>query len=187
MNLEEDKIKQFNDVFNTYRTRFIRFANSWVKNEFDAEDIVMEAFMNLWEKLNTTEISNMQAYMLSIVKNKIINYLEHQQVMINAHEKIREHEARELNFRITTLCACDPENIFSEEIKTIINNTLQLLSEQDIKIFNLSRFKNKSNKEIAEITGLSVKTVEAHITKTLKLLRKNLKDYMSVIIFFMPF
>jgi RNA polymerase sigma-70 factor (ECF subfamily) len=157
-----------------------------VKNEMDAEDIVMESFMSFWEKRNEIKtITNIYAYILSIVKNKALNYLEHQQIVYQTYENIKAHEERELNFRISTLRECNPEDLFSEDIQAIIEKTLRSLSEQKVKIFNLSRIENKSNKEIAEILGISVKTVEFHITEILKILRKNLKDYLTVFLILM--
>jgi RNA polymerase sigma-70 factor (ECF subfamily) len=185
MIFEQNDIDIFNDAFENYKTRYIRFATSYVKNKIDAEDIVMESFMSFWEKRNEIKtITNIYAYILSIVKNKALNYLEHQQIVNQTNENIKTHKARELNFRIATLRECNPEDLFSEELQAIINKTLQSLSEQKLKVFTLSRIENKSNKEIAEILGISVKTVEYHMTETLKILKENLKDYLTVFLMF---
>ena len=90
---------------------------------------------------------------------------------------------RELNIRISTLEACDPEEIFSHEIRTIIHNTLQSMPAQTRRIFEMSRFENKTVKEIAEETNITAKGVEYHITKALKVLRINLKDYLPLFYF----
>jgi RNA polymerase sigma-70 factor (ECF subfamily) len=186
MTFGQNDIEIFNEAFKNYKARYIRFATSYVKNEQDAEDIVMESFMNFWEKRTEIKtVTNIYAYILSIVKNKAINYLEHQQIVSQALEKIKAHEERELSFRIATLRECNPEDLFSEDLQAIIDKTLQSLSEQKIKIFNLSRIENKSNKEIAEILDISVKTVEYHITETLKVLREGLKDYLTVFLLFL--
>ncbi|MDR2627177.1 MAG: RNA polymerase sigma-70 factor, partial [Dysgonamonadaceae bacterium] len=155
----------FNEIFKSHKDGYIRFVNSYIRNPFDAEDIVMDSFMTFWEKRNELKnVSNVYAYILTIIKNKTINYLEHIQITEQAKEHIREHQARELEFRISTLRACDPEALFSEDVRMIIKNTLKLLSEKDVMIFKLSWIENKTNKEIAEIMGLNVKTIEAHIT-----------------------
>ncbi|WP_270616695.1 sigma-70 family RNA polymerase sigma factor, partial [Parabacteroides distasonis] len=72
---------------------------------------------------------------------------------------------------------------FSHEIQTIIHNTLQSLPEQTRRIFEMSRFENKTVKEIAEETNITAKGVEYHITKALKVLRINLKDYLPLFYF----
>lgn len=72
---------------------------------------------------------------------------------------------------------------YSHEIQTIIHNTLQSLPEQTRRIFEMSRFENKTVKEIAEETNITAKGVEYHITKALKVLRINLKDYLPLFYF----
>lgn len=90
---------------------------------------------------------------------------------------------QELSIRISTLESCDPNEIFSNEVENIIQNTLKSLSKQTCQAFLLSRFENKSNKEIAEQMGISVKGVEYHISKSLKALRISLKDYLPLFYF----
>lgn len=90
----------------------------------------------------------------------------------------------ELSTRISTLEACNPDEIFSEEVESIVRETLDLLPEQTRRIFLLSRFENKSNKEIAEEMKISIKGVEYHISKALKVLRVSLKDYLPLFYFY---
>ncbi|WP_373719840.1 sigma factor-like helix-turn-helix DNA-binding protein, partial [Bacteroides heparinolyticus] len=80
--------------------------------------------------------------------------------------------------------ACNPSDIFSEEVMNIIQNTLQSLPQQTSRIFSLSRFENKTNREIAAELNVSIKDVEYHISKSLKVLRKALKDYLPLFYFF---
>ena len=79
--------------------------------------------------------------------------------------------------------ACDPKEIFSDEVNRIIHKTLKNLPEQTHRIFEMSRFENKTVKEIADETNLTIKGVEYHITKALKALRINLKDYLPLFYF----
>jgi RNA polymerase sigma-70 factor (ECF subfamily) len=183
-NISNDTVL-FNEIFKNHKDGYIRFVNSYIRNPSDAEDIVMDSFVTFWEKRNELKnISNIYAYILTVIKNKMLNYLEHNRVVEQTREDIQTHQKRELEFRISTLRACDPEALFSEDVRMIIKNTLKLLSENDVTIFKLSWIENKSNKEIAAIMGLSVKTIEAHITRTLKVLKENLKDYMPAFLLF---
>ena len=131
----------------------------------------------------TREAETSEALLLTILKNKALDYLRHKVIHESAIENIMELNDRELNIRISTLEACDPEEIFSHEIQTIIHNTLQSLPEQTRRIFEMSRFENKTVKEIAEETNITAKGVEYHITKALKVLRINLKDYLPLFYF----
>lgn len=166
-------------LFEQYREPFILFANSYVKDMDTAEDIYMDSFMSYWEKRKELpENTNIPAYILTSIKNKALNLLRNQQSRNVIEEEIQRHTQRELNFRINTLEACDPEILFSNEIEQIIRNTLQELPEQTRKVFLKSRSDSKTNKEIAVELGISVKTVEFHMTKALKVFRVSLKDYL---------
>ena len=95
---------------------------------------------------------------------------------------VSSHNLRELDLRISTLKACEPDQIFNTEIQHIVNKTLQEMPEQSRKIFMLSRYQNLANKQIADSLDISLKTVEAHITKVLRILRLRLKDYLVTIL-----
>lgn len=176
-------IQLFNQLFSDYRTRFIRFAQTYVKDISIAEDFTTEAFMSYWEnKDKLRQDSNPPAYIMTTIKNKCLNYLEHIQLKEKVLTQMSTHSMWELNTRIMTLKACDPHKLFSEEIQQIIKETLATLPPKTAEIFKLSRYENKSNKEIAEIMNMTVKGVQFHISKALKELRISLKDYLPAII-----
>lgn len=104
-------------------------------------------------------------------------------IKADAFQEIKDIHQRELNIRISTLEACNPDELLSTEIQEIVTKTLSLLPEQSRLIFELSRYSNKTNKEIAEELNVSIKTVEYHITRTLKQLRTDLKDYLPFFLF----
>lgn len=172
-------LESFSCFFKENKERFISFAYSYVRNKSDAEDILMESMIALWEgRNNWNQDTNLHALLLTIVKNKSLNYLAHEQVKIRAQENINTLRERELNLRISTLEACNPEKIFDSEIIQIVERALKKLPSQSRHIFILSRQKYVPNKRIAEQLGISVKSVEFHISKALKLLRYELKDYL---------
>ena len=174
---KSSEAQSLGSLFEQHREPFILFANSYVKDMATAEDVYMDAFMSYWEKRNELpEGINISAYILTCIKNKALNLLRNQQARNRIQEEIEEHTQRELAFRITTLEACHPEELFSNEIKQIIQKTIQELPEQTRRIFLKSREGAKSNKEIASELGVSIKTVEFHITKALKVFRVRLKD-----------
>lgn len=173
------EVTSFTEIFNKYQERFILFANSYVRNKAVAEDICMEAMLAYWEKREKLlPGTNIPAYILTIVKNKALNHLQHMNVRVEAEDKMADHASRELNLRISTLEACNPNDLFTSEIQKIIQETIDMFPDQTLKIFIMSRFENLSNKEIAESLDLSIKSVEFHITKGLKVLRTSLKDYL---------
>lgn len=175
----------FNEIYTTYYKKSFYFAKSYVHENVIAEDIVSESMIRLWEKLKELpmERTEVPLYLMKILKNKCLDYLKHEQVRRNAHEEIIAWQQRELDLRLTSLEACCPDEIFSVEIEAIIHQTLLSLHEQTRKIFILSRFEQKSNQEIADEMGITVKGVEYHITKALKALRIGLKDYLPLFYF----
>ncbi|MDR3119307.1 MAG: RNA polymerase sigma-70 factor [Mediterranea sp.] len=174
-----NSITAFSEFFEQNREKFLSFAYSYIKNRPDAEDLLMESMAALWENRDKwRESSSLHGLLLTIIKNKALNLLAHEQVRLRAEENINSHGQRELELRISTLKACDPESIFNTEIQQIVNKALNRLPVQSRRIFVLSRYHNASNRKIAEQLGISVKSVEFHITKALKKLRLELKDYL---------
>lgn len=185
MTERQTQLRQFSSLFDQYREPFILFANSYVRDKVAAEDIYMEAMMQYWEKRSDLPLdTNIPAYILTCVKNKSINHLRHLNVVIEAEEQIQDHRMRELNFRISSLESCDPSELFTSEVKQLIRDTLSSLPEQTRTIFFKSRYENKTNKEIAAELEVSIKTVEFHISKALKIFRVKLKDYLPVLALF---
>lgn len=177
-------LNSFNEIYNSYYKKSFFFAKSYVHDDLAAEDIASESLIRLWEKLKTEEIDYIEPLLLTILKNKALDYLKHEEVKRAAFESMVDWHQQELSIRISTLESCDPNEIFSDEVENIIQDTLKSLSEQTRLAFLLSRFENKSNKEIAEQMGISVKGVEYHISKALKALRITLKDYLPLFYFF---
>jgi len=178
---ESTDLKAFNQLYSVYQGRFIRFANTYLHDQSVAEDFTMEALMAYWENRHMLRPdSNIPAYILTIIKRKCLNYLQHQEVHQEVSEILKSHAEWELQTRITSLQACEPEELFTMEAQSIVNATLANLPEQTRRIFMMSRYENKSHKEIAELLGITTKGVEFHISKALKLLRQNLKDFLPV-------
>lgn len=173
----------FNKIYQSYYKRSYLFAKSYVHDDLAAEDIASEALIKLWEKLKEGEIVYIEPLLLTILKNKALDYLKHLEVERQAFEKMADWERQELGIRMTSLSSCNPDEVFSGEINRIVSETLQNLSEQTRTIFTMSRYENRSNKEIALQMDISVKAVEYHISKALKVLRISLKDYLPLFYF----
>lgn len=177
-------IQLFSEFFHENQEKFLSFAYSYIRDKQEAEDILMESMITLWENRDKwEEDSNLHALLLTIIKNKALNYLAHVQVRLRAEEEITTHRQRELVLRISTLEDCEPDTIFNAEIQHIVQKALKHMPEQSRKIFMLSRYQNTPNKIIAQQLGISIKSVEFHITKALKILRAELKDYLISILY----
>lgn len=174
----------FNKFFAEHHPGFLRFANSYLHDEVVAEDVVMEALMSYWE--NRHKLSpevNSSAYVVTIIRNKCLNHLRHIQIVNEVSNQLTAYSEWELSTRIATLEACEPNALFMGEIQQIADEVISRLSPTTSRIFRLSRYENKSHKEIAEILGITPKGVEFHINKATRQLRVALKDYLV----FLPF
>lgn len=168
----------FNRIYSEYRSRFIRFACSYVREVSAAEDIANDAFLSFLEnRQNIDPESNIPAYILTIVKNKCLDYLRSKETENRALSTLHELRLWEIRINITSLESCNPEKLFSSEVKEIIDTTLSALPAKTLEVYHLSRNDNKSHKEIADLLQISTKGVEYHITKALAKLKENLKDY----------
>lgn len=189
MNVKENHfIDLFNDCFCKNKDSFIRFACSYVRDREVAADIVYESFADIWEsRQNGQAIDSLPAYTLGMVKFKCMNYLRHEQIKWRTDEELKELYIRQNEMNLASLSSFDPHEFYSREIEHCLQKALHELSDQTRKVFILSRYKQLSHKEIAVELNISVKGVEFHISKALKLLRERLKDYLLVVgLFFLP-
>ena len=107
--------------------------------------------MDYWEVRDILrEDSNIPAYILTLVKHKCLNHLKRKQLQEDVSQRIRNVAEWELNIQISSLEVCEPTELFTNEIKEIVNRTLEQLPEQTRRIFIMSRVANKTRKEIAE-------------------------------------
>ena len=171
-------------LFHHYYDDLCRYTMVFTKDIAIAENIVQDTFTSLWDIREKIEPQiNLPGYLLTMVKNKSLNHLQHIKVQLKAEEHLQNNMMRELGLRERLLIACNPEEMFRSDVQRIIKETLDTVSPQCRRVISMSRFDGLSNKQIASQLNISVKGVEFQITKGLKVLRLNLKDYLSFFIF----
>lgn len=171
----------FNEIYTSYFTKSFLYVKSYIHDDMAAEDITIESLIKLWEQLKKSNIHPMDSYLFVMLKNRSLDYLKHQALKHQVHETILKKLNRELEIRLTSLESSDPNEIFSNEVQKILNDTLDLLPERTKEIFIMSRFGNKSHKEIAKMYNISVKGVDYHIMQSVSKLRMALKDYLPLV------
>ena len=136
----------FKYVFDTYFTALCRFMYLYLGDTQEAEDIASDIFASVWENRKKLEIRlTFKAYLFQAAKNRCLN-------------AIRDRKAT--------------VSLETEELNNLIQEAILSLPEKCREVFLQSRTKNLTNQEIAESMDISVKTVEAQITKALKQIRK---------------
>ena len=165
------------------RKRFERFAILYVRDSAEAQDILMESYAYIWEHRETLDPDiNLESYMFSVIKHKCLDWLDHQSVRRNAENNILSDAQWELEMNISTLKAFDPSWMYDEDVIACIKNAVRRLPDTSRQIFILSRVHNKTYREIAQELGISIKTVEFHISKALRTLRDDLGKFYPVLI-----
>ena len=182
---EKSDIEKFNSFFTDYKKKFIYFAFTYLQNESLSEDVVMDSFVYYWENRNLLEEnSNIPAYVLTIVKNKCLNHLRANSIRLRVNDQLNQHSLRILQTRISTLEACEPQDLFAREAERLIKEALDSMPSTTRDIFLRSRNQDQTYKEIGDELSISIKTVEYHISKALQILRIYLKDYYPLLLLF---
>lgn len=172
--MADDNIN-YNDIFFEVfkkREKFTRFAFFYVNDYAVAEDLVMDVFLYCWENRNSINTDdNLAAYCLSVVKHKCIDYLKAIKLHAEIEHKMQENALWDLNTSISTLEALEPYQIMSKEYRDAVHKAIMELPSKTRKIFLMSRVHDMRYSDIANEIGISVKSVEYHISQAMKILR----------------
>ena len=169
--------KVFRKLYDIYYYRLFLYAKSYLEDEDEAEDVVQELFIHLFEKRKDLMIfSSLTSYFFRSVHNKCIQILRHRKVVAGHEERhrLKIREAEILYNRAANFSFSEHQLI---EIQKIFLQANEALPEKTREIFRLSREQSKQNKEIAQLLNIKLKTVEYHISKALKSFSSALKDY----------
>ena len=168
--IKNDNKLAFEAVFKLYYQQLCVLAYTILKEREEAEEIVQEAFVKIWERRHRIELkSSIRNYMYSTVRNSCFNYLKHQSV-----ERDYETAIKRGNDSYNLV----EEEVVGKELNVIINKTIEQLPEKRREIFELSRYEGLKYSEIAERLNISIKTVEAQMGQALKYLKTHLRDYL---------
>jgi RNA polymerase sigma-70 factor, ECF subfamily len=160
-------------LFRQYYQMLCNYSLKFVNDPDVAEEIVQDLFYTLWEKRMELQIStSVKSYLFSAVHNRCLKFIEHRNVEQRYRSYYLQHES-EIDSE-----PYDSANV--SEMQQIIHQTLDALPERCGKIFRLNRFEGLKYHEIAAKLSISVKTVEANMGRALKMLRKNLKEFVEV-------
>lgn len=169
--------KAFTLLFRKYYADLVLFAGTFLPDKITCEDIVQNVFVNVWAKREQLDIkTSFKSFLLRSVSNGCLDEIRHKKV-------VYEHEAASL--LIGDLYNMDTENyVLHSELNNLIDNALTKLPENYKETFELSRIQGIKYRDIAQKLDVSERTVQERIAKTLNLLRKYLKDFLPLILFY---
>lgn len=155
-------LPELEQLFKEHYEALFRYAFSILKNEEDAKDVLQIVFINLWERRETLHInSSSKAYLYRSVYNESLNYIKKEGVR-------QKHETGAFSMWDSMKDEDAADNgIWQQKI----NQVMDLMPPQCKAVFLKSRIENKKYVEIAAELDISVKTVEAHMSKALKIIR----------------
>jgi RNA polymerase sigma-70 factor, ECF subfamily len=184
VSLRKGDKKAYEEIYYEFYGILYHLSFNYLRNEEIAEEIVQDTFMKLWEiKETLNDQINIKNFLYTIAKNNCLNHLRNQKITLKHYENLKYLEMQ-FNFEALKNLG---DYIQFEELYTQIDKAISKLPEEIIETFKLSRFADLSYKEISEKQGISIKTVEARISKALKFLRIELKDYLYIISTFSNF
>jgi RNA polymerase sigma-70 factor (ECF subfamily) len=171
-------ITAFEMIFRTYYQPLCSYAYTFLQDKEEAEEIVQGTFLSVWEKRQTIAIHTaVKPYLYAMVRNACLNVIK--------HEKIKQkHAAEEIALSPISYDSV-AHAVATSELEVKIHQAMEKLPEQCRLVFKLSRFEELKYAEIAEQLSISVKTVENHMGKALKIMREQLKDYLPLLIVLM--
>ena len=169
-----DDADAFNEIYKRYWKPLFQSARYKVKNDELAEELLQNLFLNLWEKRAVQQIENLSGYLFGVLKYQIVN---HYRALFLAEKYADFAQSRQEDYDHEPDVAVNVQDIVS-----IFEEVLQQLPDKTRRVFHMSRLEYKTTREISAALDMPERTVEYHITQSLKLLRQQLKDFLPTII-----
>lgn len=175
----------YQDLFRKYYSSLLFYATQLLGDEEEAADVVQDVFVDLWNRKDSVDIGDqIQAFLYRAVYTRALNALKHKSIENSYCAAQEEINQQRIEFY-------QPDNnevirrIEDSELKKEIYDAINELPDKCRMVFKLSYLRDMKNKEIADALGVSLRTIEAHMYKALKLLRGRLEHlWMFLLILF---
>lgn len=176
VSLQDDE-EAFRILFYDFFAPLCVFAHRYLEEMETCEDIVQETFYRIWKNRKDLDIQiSARNFLITSVRNACLDLIRKQEIEKRWIEKRLEEDTEE-----------EYEDLYTtQELESLLNQALDKLPEQIASTFRMNRFGGKTYVEIAEEKQISAKTVEAYMTRALKFLRIELKDYLPILLILYP-
>jgi RNA polymerase sigma-70 factor (ECF subfamily) len=170
--IKNGDILAFEKLFNTYQGKLLAFVR--MSLSYDAEEIVQDVFVRLWERREVLDPQkSLKSYLYTIAKNRLYDYLR---------KSLYQKKYLEESVVDQSLYDTSEDYINLKETERVLNDLIQLLPEKRRKVFELSRFEGKTYRQISEEMSISENTVDTQMKKALAFLRKGFIKISSYLI-----
>lgn len=154
----------FEEIYNRYWAVLYLHARNILRNQEEAKDVVQELFTTIWSKASDISLQgSLSSYLYRATRNKILNYFEHKKIVLDYQQSL-------LSFMEEGVLVTD-KALREKELTKIIESEIQRLPAKMREIFELSRKRYLSYKQIAEQLDISEHTVRSQVSNSLRILR----------------
>jgi len=170
----------YQELFERYSPRIYQFSLSYLKNKSDAEELVQDVFLKIWEKRETLDQSkNIESFIFKVAVNTIYDFIRHKNIENAFNDFARANFETDSNNTWHT--------VIFDEMTANLKELVAKLPEQQQKIFQLSKEEGLASEEIAEKLNLSKRTVENHLYRAVSFLKENFRrdSFISVLFFYL--
>ncbi|MEY2924412.1 MAG: hypothetical protein RLZZ337_960 [Bacteroidota bacterium] len=157
---------EFERFYKKHHPGLLYFAIYRIQSKEDALEIVNDVFLAVWNKKDSLELNDsLKSYLYASVKNGCINFLKKKRIVFSDLDDVENRSDEDADKKIK----------IQEQTKDL-NKILESLPPKCKQVFLMSRVDGLKYQEIADILDLSVKTVEAQMSKALKIFKNNLRS-----------
>lgn len=164
------------ELYERYWYDLYRVAFQKTKSREISEELVQDLFVQLWQRRESLDVRQVDAYLFRSLKYSVIDHIK-SQVVEQKYQAYQQFFAPQVN------TSTEEQVSYNNLIETIESELVKLPTKTQ-EVFRLSRFEGQSIPEISERLSLTDKAVEYHLSKALKLLRLQLRDYIVVVLLF---
>lgn len=172
-----DDENAFRELFQLFFSALSFFAYRYIPDKEICEDIAQDTFFKIWKNRKRIDIKTSgRNFLITTVRNNCIDYLRKKELEENY--RLNQEDCG-MNEAVST------ENLYAAfELKELIDKAMEKLPPTIREVFELNRLEGQTYSEIALKYNVSVKSIESYISKALKILREELKDYLATALIF---
>ncbi|QKG58249.1 sigma-70 family RNA polymerase sigma factor [Hymenobacter sp. BRD128] len=164
----------FVEIYRRYCYRLFTVACRKLKSQEAAEELIQDLFADLWSRRAGLQVERLESYLFSMVRYRVINYVKSQKLKAGYDLYCRLSQS--------TMDPGTEDALALNDLTAALMAGVRKLPEKTREIFQLSRLEQCTVPEISTRVNLSEKAVEYHLTKSLKLLRSYLRDFLLLLL-----
>ena len=161
------------ELYARYRNPLMNFCKKYMRNEADAEDLIQDVFLQLWEKRHSLDtVSSFAGYVQTMTQNKVFYTFRQSDIHSRFVRNMLTNGKDSMNKT--------EETIIDKDYAEFLDKIIESLSPMQKKVFRLSRIEGLTYKEIAELLQISADTVKEYVSLALKKIKKQIMQHTDI-------